>query len=105
MPKKKTDDTVWVSDTFQGHHSIYDYIDLDNMLKAIREAKEAEASGRWRDIKIVITDNYGCSTLEFHGRRPPETDREHENRLNLDEQRENCLRQQYEALKKKFEGK
>lgn len=94
-----------VNDTFG---TIYDYEGLDPALELLLRAKRARDAGEWEDIGLNIREEYGSFEIEVYGKRE-ETDAERKNRekreADFARRTDEIERENYERLKKKFEGK
>ena len=102
---KKNDDIVWIHKKFEldsgslGYESVESAI--DRLQKALTKAKEEG----WKDLSLDYDYSYDDSQyLYIYGKRP-ENEKEKAKRLKDIESAKDRERQQYEALRKKFETK
>lgn len=98
--------TQWKSDEF----AYVGECSLDMLEKLVKKARAAEANGSWKDLGLEMqyADTYSESKSIYMTGQRPETDVERIQREAIEKkQKENQAareREQYEVLKKKFEG-
>lgn len=88
------------------HFEKVDYYSLKQLEEALARAKDAVNDGLWKDIRISTESrsHYGDEYFEIYlvGYRL-ETDKEYQERIQMEESQKDYRRRMYESLKKEFE--
>jgi hypothetical protein len=92
----------WRNDTYPGTVSTYEKLDV-----VIDELEKALSDPNWKDLSLETEDNYGSCSIIIVGKRL-ETEFEAEYRAEAqrgyEERQAKQEREEFERLKKKFEG-
>ena len=102
--KKSKNEQRWVYADYTTPGSGFSYVSLEDAVKTIQEALEAQKRGEWRGLRLEIDDEYGGSYIKLRGQRL-ETAAEKAKREEHEKGQEAYQRHMYEELKRKFESK
>jgi hypothetical protein len=104
MAHKDKDDKYWVDGRYRTDG--LNYASIERAIEILQAALAEQQAGKWKDLMIELREEYGDPVVAITGMRP-ETDKERVKREAEEKQQairgEKWERQQYEALKKKFE--